>query len=1541
MELAPTDAPTAEATGVKKSAKIWYTLTDEAPALATRAFLPIVRRFLAPSGVAVEASDISLASRVLAAFPDRLAPSQRRPDTLAALGDIAKTPRANIVKLPNVSASVPQLEAVIAELNAKGFDVPPFPKGDADSLSVEEKETKARYAKVLGSAVNPVLREGNSDRRVAAPVKAYARAHPHKMGAWSPDSKTRVASMPSGDFYGSEKTSVMRAAGFLRVELHPASGGAATTLKEKVPVEALETVDAARMSLADLDAFIESELRDAASNDLMVSLHLKATMMKVSDPVLFGRVVSVYFRDAFERHEAALAAAGANPENGLGAVLEAVGKISDAALRAQILADIDACYARPDRPRVAMVDSDRGITNFHVPSDVIIDASMPAMIREGGQMWNADGALEDVKCLIPDRSYAGVYQACVDDCKKHGAFDVATMGSVANVGLMARKAEEYGSHDKTFRAPADGVVKTFFYSPEGVKTEVPVFEHEIKAGDLWRMCQTKEAAVRDWVKLAVTRARLSESPAVFWLDPAREHDAALTEKVRGYLASDHPEALAATLADGEKLVDIMPPVAAIEHAMSRARAGKDTVSVTGNVLRDYLTDLFPIIELGTSAKMLSIVPLLAGGGLFETGAGGSAPKHVQQFAEEGHLRWDSLGEYLALAVSLDDLALKTRNPKIKILAKGLTSATGKLLEQNKSPSRKVGEIDNRASSFYIAMWWAEAVARSLPAFKPLASALKAGEAAIVAELVSECQGSPVDLGGYWLPDEKKCVEAMRPSKTFNALIDEPVMMSALDPPGSKTVDSIYAALDANLRIVRRKLGGKPLTLAEKIVYGHLDDAEGSPAPERGVSYLKLRPDRVAMQDATAQMAILQFISSGLPKTAVPTTIHCDHLIAAESGDVEDLLNARKENAEVYDFLSSCGDKFGMGYWKPGAGIIHQTVLENYAFPGGLMIGTDSHTPNAGGLGMCAVGVGGADAVDVMASLPWELKAPKVIGVNLSGRLSHWTSPKDIILKVADILTVSGGTGAIIEYFGEGVDTMSATGMATICNMGAEIGATTSVFALSERQLEYLRETGRGEVAKLAEMNRANLVPDAGCEYDRVVDIDLDQLAPHINGPYTPDLCTPVSQLKQRAAAEGWPVEISSALIGSCTNSSYEDMAKCANLTQQALKAGLTYKVPFYVTPGSRAVQVNIEKDGFVEVFETAGATVLAKACGPCIGQWKRQMPPGVKNTIVTSYNRNFAKRNDGNPDTHAFVTSPELVTMLAFSGRLDFNPYEDALPTPDGGSFKFEVPAGCPAIPPSGWDIDDSIFQPPKPAEEAARVQIKVDPSSKRLQLLEPFKKWSGEDYVGCPVLIKALGKCTTDHISMAGPWLKFRGHLTNISENCLIGAVNAETGKTNAVANVFTGEIGKVPEVAAQYRDVAKKPWVVVGDKNYGEGSSREHAALEPRFLGGVAVITRSFARIHETNLKKQGMLPLTFADPADYDKVSGEGMLLDIVDLPPKPGERLTVIARDAATGETMHEFAVDHTFNDEQIEWFKWGSALNYMKMVNASGERSGIA
>jgi len=749
-------------------------------------------------------------------------------------------------------------------------------------------------------------------------------------------------------------------------------------------------------------------------------------------------------------------------------------------------------------------------------------------------------------------------------------------------------------------------------------------------------------------------------------------------------------------------------------------------------------------------------------------------------------------------------------------------------------------------------------------------------------------------------------------------------MSKLDPPGSKTVNDVYKAIEEKLAIVRKNLG-KPLTLAEKVVYGHLDDP--SVVPVRGVSYLKLRPDRVAMQDATAQMAVLQFISSGLPKVAVPSTIHCDHLIAAESGDIEDLGTAERENKEVYDFLSSAGAKFGMGYWKPGAGIIHQTVLENYAFPGGLMIGTDSHTPNAGGMGMCAVGVGGADAVDVMADLAWELKAPNVIGVNLTGTLSNWTTPKDVILKVADILTVSGGTGAIVEYFGPGVESISATGMATICNMGAEIGATCSMFPFNKRQAEYLSATGRAAVAELAEKNAHNLKPDEGCTYDRVIEINLSELALHINGPFTPDLCTPVSKMRVVAPEKGWPLEVSSCLIGSCTNSSFEDMAKCAHLAKQALDAGLKFKVPFYVTPGSRAVQLNIEKEGFVEIFEKAGAIVLAKACGPCIGQWKRKIEPGTRNTIVTSYNRNFAKRNDGNQETHAFVTSPEMTTMYAFSGELGFDPEKDSIALPDGKSFKFAQPAGCPAMPLSGWDIDESIFQPP--VEDGSKVDVSVDPKSTRLQLLEPFNKWDGKDYTDCPVLIKAQGKCTTDHISMAGPWLKFRGHLTNISDNCLIGAVNSETGATNAVTSQLSGKVGKVPDVGREYRDAGVK-WVVVGDQNYGEGSSREHAALEPRHLGGVAVLVRSFARIHETNLKKQGMLPLTFANAADYDKITGNDKLSILglaalaegvpVDIRVKPGN-----------GDAEFNIKANQTFNPEQIEWFRHGSALNLMKSL----------
>ena len=707
------------------------------------------------------------------------------------------------------------------------------------------------------------------------------------------------------------------------------------------------------------------------------------------------------------------------------------------------------------------------------------------------------------------------------------------------------------------------------------------------------------------------------------------------------------------------------------------------------------------------------------------------------------------------------------------------------------------------------------------------------------------------------------------------------------------------------------------------MYGHLDDP--SQVPVRGETYLKLRPDRVAMQDATAQMAVLQFISSGLPKVAVPTTIHCDHLIAAEKGSKADLATANDVNKEVYSFLSSAGAKFGMGFWKPGSGIIHQIVLENYAFPGGLMIGTDSHTPNAGGLGMCAIGVGGADAVDVMAGLPWELKAPKVIGVNLKGKLSGWTSAKDVILKVADILTVKGGTGAIVEYFGEGLDSISCTGLGTIANMGAEIGATCSTFPYSASMGEYLKATERGAIANAADTYKDMLTRDEGVEYDAVIEIDLNTLQPHVNGPMTPDLGHPIEKLGAAAKANEWPMNVSAGLIGSCTNSSYEDMSRCASMVQEALDAGLKAKVPFFITPGSEQVRATIQRDGIIDVFEKAGGTVLANACGPCIGQWNRTDDTvGKANSIVTSYNRNFAKRNDGNPGTHAFVTSPELVTALTFSGTLDFDPRTDSLPTADGGSFKFSEPKGS-MLPAKGYDKGENTFQAP-PADGAG-LDVAVDPASDRLQLLAPFAAWDGKDYENLPVLIKAKGKCTTDHISMAGPWLKYRGHLENISQNMLIGAINAETGKANEVTNAHTGFTGKVPEVAQQLRD-AGVGWVVIGDENYGEGSSREHAALEPRFLGGKAVITRSFARIHETNLKKQGMLPLTFADPADYDKITGTDSvsLVNLAQL--APGSTVTMKVTPSA-GSAPFDVTLNHTFNEEQLEWFKAGSALNFMK------------
>jgi aconitate hydratase len=741
----------------------------------------------------------------------------------------------------------------------------------------------------------------------------------------------------------------------------------------------------------------------------------------------------------------------------------------------------------------------------------------------------------------------------------------------------------------------------------------------------------------------------------------------------------------------------------------------------------------------------------------------------------------------------------------------------------------------------------------------------------------------------------------------------------------------YKAIEERLAIVRKRLN-QPLTLAEKVVYGHLDDPEKQEL-KRGVSYLKLRPDRVAMQDATAQMAMLQFISSGLPKTAVPSTIHCDHLIEGTTspqpdregkyGADADLKHAVKTNKEVYDFLSSAGAKFGVGFWKPGSGIIHQIVLENYAAPGLMMIGTDSHTPNAGGLGMCAVGVGGADAVDVMAGLPWELKAPKVIGVKLTGKMSKWTSPKDVILKVAGILTVKGGTGAIVEYFGPGVETMSCTGMATICNMGAEIGATTSMFPFNRRMYDYLVATGREPAAKLADAFKENLCADEGAHYDQLIEINLSELEPHVNGPFTPDLAHPVSQLADAVRKNGWPSELKACLIGSCTNSSYEDMTRAASICKQALKAGIKAKVPFTITPGSEQIRATIERDGLIDIFTKVGGTVLANACGPCIGQWKRtDVAKGEANSIVTSYNRNFAARNDSNPSTHCFVASPEITTAFAIAGDLTFNPEVDALVGADGTEIVLQSPYGD-ELPAKGFDPGVDTYQAP-PADSSS-LSVVVDPNSNRLQLLQPFKPWHGDDIKDAAVLIKVKGKCTTDHISMAGPWLKYRGHLDNISNNMLIGAINIENDKANNIKNQLTGQFGAVPDVARDYK-AKGLPWVVIGDENYGEGSSREHAALEPRHLGGVAIICKSFARIHETNLKKQGMLPLTFANPKDYDLIQPTDKI-SIVGLKTfAPGKPLALVGK-RADG-SSYEITVNHTFNDNQINWFKNGSALNAM-------------
>jgi len=755
-----------------------------------------------------------------------------------------------------------------------------------------------------------------------------------------------------------------------------------------------------------------------------------------------------------------------------------------------------------------------------------------------------------------------------------------------------------------------------------------------------------------------------------------------------------------------------------------------------------------------------------------------------------------------------------------------------------------------------------------------------------------------------------------------------VTASAFNTPLSKFeptefVEDRYAQLKKNIDIVRERIG-KPLTLAEKIVYGHLDDPHNSELV-RGESYLNLRPDRVAMQDATAQMAMLQFISSGLPQVAVPSTIHCDHLIAAEHGGPKDLADAKEINKEVYNFLATSGAKYGVGFWKPGSGIIHQIVLENYAFPGLMLIGTDSHTPNGGGLGGVCVGVGGADAVDVMAGLPWELKAPKVIGVKLTGELSGWASPKDVILKVAGILTVKGGTGAIVEYYGPGVDAISCTGMGTICNMGAEIGATTSVFPYNDSMGDYLKATERGAIADLAQSYKDCLVADEGCEYDQVIEINLDELKPSLNGPFTPDLYNVVGDdITQRAAERDWPTKVEVGLIGSCTNSSYEDMARVASIAQQAIDKGYKCKAGFLISPGSEQIRATIARDGIQEVFEKVGGVVMSNSCGPCIGQWKRHDKQiGEKNTIVTSFNRNFTSRNDGNPATHGFVSTPEMTIAYALTGDLTFNPETDYLTAEDGTKFKLTAPYGD-QLPQNGFDAGEETYQ--HPPVDASEVSVEVNPESERLQLLTPFDRWDGEDLKEMQVLIKVEGKCTTDHISAAGPWLRFRGHLDNISNNMLIAAVNSENGEPNNIKNVIDGSYGGVPDVARVYKANGLR-WVVVGDENYGEGSSREHAALEPRHLGGRAVIVKSFARIHETNLKKQGMLPLTFTDTADYDKIQpSDKITINGLDSF-APGLDLTATLKHADG--SSENIVLNHTFNANQIEWFKSGSALNRMK------------
>lgn len=737
-----------------QNSKIIYTITDEAPALATYSFLPIVQAFTKSAEVEVETKDISLAGRILAHFPENLKDNQKQEDALAELGDLAKTPEANIIKLPNISASIPQLTEAIAELQSQGFDIPDFP---ADPQNEKEAEIKLRYSKVLGSAVNPVLREGNSDRRVADAVKAYAKAHPHSMGEWKSDSKTHVAHMTEEDFYGSEKSVVIPEATNVKIEL-VGNDGNSENLKATLPLLKGEMIDASVMGSRALEAFFEKEIQDAKDEGVLLSLHLKATMMKVSDPIMFGKAVKVYYKDVFEKHQAIFDELGVDTKNGLGNVYTKIADLPEEK-RKEIETDIQAVYKT--RPELAMVNSDKGITNLHVPSDVIIDASMPAAIRTSGKMWGPDGQLQDMKAMIPDRCYAGIYQETIDFCKRNGAFDVTTMGNVSNVGLMAQKAEEYGSHDKTFEITKSGTVKVIDEQGD------VLMEHEVEEGDIWRMCQTKDLPIKDWVKLAVNRAKATGSPAIFWLDKNRAHDANIISKVETYLPENDTAGLE---------IKIMPPVEAIAYSLNRIKAGEDTISVTGNVLRDYLTDLFPILELGTSAKMLSIVPLLAGGGLFETGAGGSAPKHVQQFVAEGHLRWDSLGEFLALAVSIEDLAAKTGNARARVLANALNDANGKFLENNNSPSRKVNELDNRGSHFYLAMYWAQALASQdedkelKEVFASVSESLSTNEEQILEELIN-AQGKPVDIGGYYRPDFSKTSNAMRPSATLNSVLD--------------------------------------------------------------------------------------------------------------------------------------------------------------------------------------------------------------------------------------------------------------------------------------------------------------------------------------------------------------------------------------------------------------------------------------------------------------------------------------------------------------------------------------------------------------------------------------------------------------------------------------------------------------------------------------------------------------------------------------------------------------------------------------------------